>query len=450
MQYTKITVPLMLMLMLAWGHAAGDEALSFSSPVALTQPERRVDAVELTMDAAGRPHLIWVDKGPAGAPAPGAGHDRHHARDDLYYMTGQPDLVFGEPVRVTQEDGEVWGFSVSRPRLQITDSGVRHVMYPANATRNGADEAVARYSRSMDGRTWEAARTLNTAGNYDFGEMLHGGISAAHVFGALAAAPDGSVYAYWIDSRGIESSVASDGTLLSPLLPAAIWGAVSRDEGKTFGEDFPVIPSDVCPCCQLTTAFGDDGKSLYLALRDVDAQSNRDNILVVSRDRGESFSAPVALNDTRWNIQACPLKATAIAASDQDLYGAWYSAAESPPGVFVTVSHDGGRTHTAPLAMHPEASLADAPSIAVGGGMVYVAWHARVEGARRIYMRASSDRGRNWGPLQQVPAPEGGNANHPIVAADRNGAALVTWIQDGRAWIVRAKPAERGTHVAQN
>ncbi len=44
MHCAKMTFPLLLML--AWGHTADADVLSFSAPVALTQAERRVDAVD--------------------------------------------------------------------------------------------------------------------------------------------------------------------------------------------------------------------------------------------------------------------------------------------------------------------------------------------------------------------------------------------------------------------
>ncbi len=426
--------------------------LEFSAPQPISGEDRRIDALELALDGQGRAHVVWVDKGPlAPSPATGghaghAGHgDRHHARDNLYYARGDEDLSFGSPVQVNRTAGEVWGFSISRPRVQVAPSGSVHVLYPANFTREGrAPEVVARYVRSADGSDWDAPLILNTPAGTDHSDQIHGGFSAVHVFGTLGVAPDGAVHAFWIDTRGLGAGVEPEGASAAAMAPAAVWGAVSRDDGRSFGPDAPIIETDVCPCCQLTTAFSDEGDTVFLGLRQVTAESFRDNVLAASRDGGDSYATPVRLNEARWRLDGCPMKPTAIAVDGQQVYTAWYSGAESPPGVYVTTSRDGGRSFTAPHALHPDASHSDAPSVTVGGGSAWVAWHARAEGARRIYVSASHDHGESWSAPVAVPGPPGdGAASHPLLAAQSDGSVLVAWLQDGRGWISRAQPATR-------
>lgn len=433
-----------------WLPTAGAAELAVSAPLALSDAGRRVDALELTLDGEGRAHLVWVDKGPAGGAAaaggpPGhAGHgDRHHARDDLFYTRGTRTLVFDEPRRINPVDGEVWGFAISRPRIQVSPAGSVHVLYPANTSREGrAPEVVAQYLRSDDGARWDPPRTLNTPAGTDHSEQIHGGFSAVHVFGTLGVAPDGAVHAFWIDTRGLDANEAPEGASEAAMTPASVWGAVSRDDGRSFTPDRPIIEKDVCPCCQLTTAFADDGGTVFLGLRQVTPESYRDSVIATSRDGGAQFAAPVRLNEVRWRIEGCPMKPTAMAVDGAQVYSAWYSAVESPPGVYLTRSEDGGESFSAPLAMHPEASLSDAPALALAAGRVYAAWHARVDGPRAVFLSVSSDGGRHWSAPQRISAPDGGAAGFPVVAGEADGSALVAWLQDGRAWIARAAPGE--------
>jgi len=437
---------------IGWPAVASAGELEFSAPQPISGEDRRIDALELALDAQGRAHVVWVDKGPVAASAPAGGHaghaghgDRHHARDNLYYVRGDHDLRFGAPVQVNRADGEVWGFAISRPRVQVAPSGSVHVMYPANATREGrAPEVVARYVRSEDGREWSEPRTLNTPAGTDHSDQIHGGFSAVHVFGTLGVAPDGAVHAFWIDTRGLGAGVDPEGASAAAMAPAAVWGAVSRDDGLSFAQDTPIIETDVCPCCQLTTAFADEGDTVFLGLRQVTIESYRDNVLAASRDGGNSYAAPVRLNEERWRLEGCPMKPTAIAVDGKHVYTAWYSGAESPPGVYVTTSRDGGYSFSAPQALHPEASLSDAPSVTVAGGSAYVTWHARADGARKIYVSVSHDHGERWSAPIEVPGPPGGGgASHPLLAAQADGSVLVAWVQDGRAWISRTRPATR-------
>jgi len=448
-----VTTMALAAMLTGMAQAAVAEALSFSTPVAVSAADRRIDALELALDREGRPHLVWVDKGPM-APAAAAGHgghgDRHHARDNLFYIRGDRDLRFDAPVQVNRMDGEVWGFSISRPRVQVAPSGSVHVMYPANATREGrAPEVVARYVRSEDGKAWSEPRTLNTPAGTDHSDQIHGGFSAVHVFGTLGVAPNGSVHAFWIDTRGLGAGVDPAGASPAAMAPAAVWGAISRDDGRSFSADMPIIETDVCPCCQLTTSFADAGDTVFLGLRLVTAESFRDNVVATSHDAGESFAAPVRVNAERWRLEGCPMKPTAIAIDGQQVYTAWYSGAETPPGVHVATSADGGDSFAAPVALHPAAALSDSPSVAVSAGVAYVAWHARVEDARRIYLSASHNQGTSWSAPVEVPGPaDGGGAGHPLLVAEPGGSLLVAWLQDGRAWISRAGPVQ-GTEMAQ-
>ena len=437
-----------LAAVIAGAPGAAAAELDFSTPKPISSEDRRIDALELALDAQGRVHVVWVDKGPAApsAEAGRGGHgDRHHARDNLYYVRGGDDLRFGTPVQVNRADGEVWGFAISRPRVQTGPSGSVHVLYPANATREGrAPEVVARYVRSADGIEWDAPRTLNTPAGTDHSGHIHGGFSAVHVFGTLGVAPDGAVHAFWIDTRGLGAGAVPEGASAAAMAPAAVWGAVSRDDGRSFAQDTPIIETGVCPCCQLTTAFADGGDTVFLGLRSVTAESYRDNVLAASHDGGASYATPVRLNDARWRLDGCPMKPTAVAVDEQHVHTAWYSGAESPPGVYVTSSSDTGRSFGAPQALHPDASLSDAPSVAAGGGRVYVAWHARVDAGRKIFVSASDDHGDTWSVPIEVPgAPAGGGASHPLVAVKADGSLLVAWLQGGRAWISQVSPAIR-------
>jgi thiol-disulfide isomerase/thioredoxin len=174
-------------------------------------------------------------------------------------------------------------------------------------------------------------------------------------------------------------------------------------------------------------------------------------VVATSHDAGESFAAPVRVNAERWRLEGCPMKpiAIAIAIDGQQVYTAWYSGAETPPGVHVAISADGGRSFAAPVALHPAAALSDSPSVAASEGVAYAAWHACVGDARRIYLSASHNQGASWSALVEVPGPaNGGGAGHPLLATEPGGSLLVAWLQDGRAWVSRAGPVQ-GTELAQ-
>jgi hypothetical protein len=70
-----------------------------------------------------------------------------------------------------------------------------------------------------------------------------------------------------------------------------LWVARSRDEGKSFAREAPAFAqrTGACACCG-TRAFADSGGALYVLYRSASTNVDRDMYLLVSRDRGDTFS----------------------------------------------------------------------------------------------------------------------------------------------------------------
>lgn len=420
-----------------------------NSPAAqeISPAGRNAASPDLAVGPDGSINLLWVDKGaprPAGPPpaarpaatsgdhnqhsAPAAGgrpatppSHTHKAYYDLFFARSTDGgRTFSAPVRVNSKPGELWGFATSRPRVAVSKSGIIHVFYHGNrrdpsAPRQAVD---ARYTRSLDGgKTFEAARTLNIEGKgLDDGEL-----DEAHCFGTMGVAPNGDVHAYWIDTRHMKSAEEN----------GAIYGVVSRNEGKTFGPEKLVTQSEACPCCQLNVTFTPDSKA-YLSLRSVGADGSRNAAFKVSADRGQTFSASVAVSDKKWKINACPLKPLALTADNKGrVYATWFAGEETPPGVFFAVSTDKGQTFSKPMRLHEAALVSDHSNvIANNDGLVRLVWDAKVGEVKRVYTRTSTDFGKTFGPVQEVEMPAGAS-EYPVIAAVK-GKTYLAYQLNGR------------------
>jgi hypothetical protein len=398
---------------------------------------------DLIVDVAGQAHILWVDKGPDGTvlepqdpeeikSAPGM---RHDAFDDLYYRRFSPsanETRLGEPVRVNTAPGEVWGFSVSKPQLKVGPDGTVHVMFTGNQDLgSGKSAVIARYTRSVDaGQSFEPVRTLNSPAGNDLSATMHGGFAAAHAFGTLLATDNGDVHVFWIDTRLIPLG-ERDGA-------GALFAAVSRDGGETFEQDRPVFKDLVCPCCQLAADEADD--AIFLTSRQTFPDGYRDATIVKSTDQGRSFSAAVPVGEGRWKIAGCPLKRIDVTAHSKYVHTASYTRGREPAGVYLSRSTDAGVTYEEPLAVHAEARVADSPAVAADGhGRVYVVWHAKAGGPRRLYLRVSSDNGGTWSAPIEVPTPEGTSA-YPEIGAAEDGTAYIAWQQDNAVYLMSVTP----------
>ena len=413
-------------------------------------PAGRVTATpDVAIGPDGSINMIWVDKGtpppappptppPASAPAAGDHNQHgappaaaarpagppshsHKAYNDLYFARSTDGgRTFSAPIRVNSKPGELWGFATSRPRIAVSKAGTIHVFYHGNrrdpsAPRQAVD---ARYTRSLDGgKTFETARTLNS----EVQGMDDGELNEAHCFGTLGVAPNGDVHAYWIDTRHMKSE-ADNG---------AIYGVVSRNDGKTFEAEKLVTQSEACPCCQLNIAFTPDSKA-YLSLRSVGADGTRNSAFKVSADRGKTFGPTVVVSDKKWKIAACPLKPLALTTDAKGhVYAAWYAGEENPAGAFFAVSNDKGQSFGKPLRLHDAAKVSDhANVIANNDGFVRVVWDARVGEVKRVYMRTSTDFGKTFSDVQEVEMPAGAS-EYPVVAAAK-GKTYMAWQLNGR------------------
>jgi len=413
--------------------AFAGETVLFGVPVQISAPGQRSLAPDIDLGADGTVHVLWVSKAPLPErDADHAGGMNHDATDELFYRRSiDGGQRFGEPVRVNRREGDVWGFSVSKPELSVAPDGSIHVMYTSNVTHpnTGKGLLVARYTRSVDdGQTFEPARTLNSPAKNDLSAIMHGGFAAAHAFGTLTTDANGGVHVYWIDTR----FMAEQDTV------SALFVATSRDNGKTFAPDSAVYKSKVCPCCQLDADTRDN--QVFLSSRWVFPEGSRDSAVAISNDSGRTFADPARLGEGRWMIEGCPLKRTSIDVVSEYVYTAWFTAGQEPAGVYFARSTDGGETYQESIALHADALVSDAPSVAaLDDGTVFVAWHAKTGGPRRVFISISADYGGSFSAPIEVPAPEGTAAYPEIVAGAGN--AYLAWQQDESVFVISVELA---------
>ena len=391
--------------------------------VLVSDAAHKAQSPEIALGPDGSVHMVWIDENTAAPAADHSkyGHSHVAATNLLYARSTDGGRSFSAPVQINEKAGDVWGFSVSKPRVVVGGNGTVHLFYPGNDTNpiNGKPEAVALYTRSTDGgRSFAKPQRLNEMGKTDASDFVHGGLTHAHVFGTLAADGKGNVYALWIDTR----DMAKEGDA------GKVFMAVSRDDGKTFERDREILPADVCPCCQLT-AFVDAQGRLYVGSRQVEGKF-RDSAVMVSTDGGRSFGPRRSVVGARWEIEGCPLKPTQVVAAGETIVTAFYTAGEQTPGVYLARSADGGKNWSKPQLVHPGAVTSDAPVLALAGRTLHVFWHAKMaDGVRRVFTRASSDLGASLGAISELPAPAGATAQLPAVAGHADGSVQVTWQQ---------------------
>ncbi len=411
----------------------------------VSEAGRRATSPEIAVGPDGAINIIWLDRGlTADRPAPKPrkpGEHSHRSSTDLYFSRSEDGgTTWSTPVRVNDSDGEVWGFSVSKPRIGVGPNGTIHVFYPANDYAEGIKKDIvsARYRRSTDnGKSFSAAITMNRPVTSDREDILGEGLAMTNSFGTMGVAPDGTVIAAWQNVATMkDDSEGADGVV-----------AVSTDDGESFSEEIVAMPGNkVCPCCQLTLAFGED--TALMGLRYL-FDEGRDSMVARSTDGGKSFTPGGRLDFAPWDINGCPLKPTELAIDGDSVYAAAYTGGETPAGLYFTHSTDGGTTFAGKQQVHPAAAMADAPALTVdGNGNVRLVWHAKVDGERRLYTSTSTDGGATLSAPVEIASPAG-KSMHPASAVAGNGTVYVTWEQENEEVFVTALPAP-GAPLAAN
>ena len=120
-----------------------------------------------------------------------------------------------------------------------------------------------------------------------------------------------------------------------------------------------------------------NGGEAWLAFRDRTTSEVRD--IVVRRLTEDGWQPAVALAPDNWVIEACPINGPAIAARDDQVAVAWFSAADNRPLVNLVRSSDGGRTFGDAIEVDAAGSFGHVDVAALANGETAVSW-LRTEG----------------------------------------------------------------------
>lgn len=240
---------------------------------------------QAAVDREGVVHLIYF-KGDA-------------ARGDIFYVRQEPGQEqFSKPIPVNSQRGSAMAMGTIRgAQLALGKNGRVHVSWDGlgkgaqKVTVDGKETAPFLYSRLNDaGTAFEPERNLLT-----YAAGLDGG-------GSVAADPQGNVYAFWHASRPGNTNGEAG---------RAVFVARSTDDGKTFAPEMLATdqPTGACGCCGMK-AFADGDGNVFALYRAASEKVNRDETLLVSRDRGASFA--IAYSHP-WKVASCPMSSAFLA-----------------------------------------------------------------------------------------------------------------------------------------
>jgi len=286
---------------------------------------------------------------------------------------------------------------------------------------------------------------VSTDGGLHFGKPLVLADSLRAWDPSLAVAPDGTVYAAFMNATPHHSF---------PVVEA------SFDHGQTFPRVTEVLPSKtdnwgdrdfiaVGPTgtAYLTWDYGPSAKAVtFICSKGGSCSFGAGDLNIVmqkSTDSGRSWSSMVHVSPgfPASGGDSAPL----LVAPDGRIYAEYQGYHITSPTTlttktahsFVTSSADDGATWSAPVRVGP-AGLAmgnsewwiDGDISADSAGNLYVTWDTQSGGDDIGWLAYSTDHGRNWSRLRRV-TPDADSATHIVqVAGGQAGIAYVGWLAD--------------------
>jgi len=311
--------------------------------------------------------------------------------------------TFDKPVWVSEADKQVSSEGESSPAFVVTPNKI----YAA-----WDESGELRFARSV---TWGQSFEKPISIIVQAGKSFSG-------YPSMAIAPNGDLYATWIDSRDQKNDSYDN---------YSVYLAKSTDQGASFGKNIRVAEK-ICPCCRPTLAFGPNGE-IMVFWRQVYPGSIRDMTVAVSSDGGNTFSEPQRVAQDNWKINGCPDSGAATARSGNRVYVAWLTEA-SPElnGVRMTWSDDAGK-RWAPAVMVSQKILdANYPWFsATPDGRVLLVFQGRDPKKQNgwsgtgVYLVEIAADGKISEPM---PVPGiSSSAKRPSVTAGTDGRVYVTW-----------------------
>jgi hypothetical protein len=278
--------------------------------------------------------------------------------------------------------------------------------------KSGADTYAydVRLAYSQDeGKTWSASFTPHSDGT-----------STEHGFASLFQLPGAGLGLAWLDGRAMKADPHDAHGAGAMSVRFAAYGTDWKRSTET------PIDLRVCECCPTAAAVTADGP--IVAYRNRADDETRD--IYVSRLENGAWSAPKAVHDDGWKINACPVNGPMLSARGKDVAIAWFTARDDQPRTFVAFSRDSGRTFAAPIRLDDAGSLGRVDIDLLPDGSAVASWIELADEGAQLRMRRVQPSGAR-SPAVPVSALAASRASGYPRLAVHNGEVVFAWTEAG-------------------
>jgi hypothetical protein len=248
------------------------------------------------------------------------------------------------------------------------------------------------------------------------------GTQSQHGFVTLLPVTENSLISIWLDARAYKKDlILSQGTELPDAMQLR---ATQLSSDGVLSEDI-LVDAQTCTCCQTSAAVTANGDVL-VAYRDRTDAEIRD-ISVVRLEDGH-WSVPNIVHEDNWKISGCPVNGPAIDALGETAVLAWFTAADHVPAVKVVFSKNGGLDFDPPVRIDLGEAAGRVDALMLSEQAALVTWVEWQEVGEVIFA-CQAKIGEPCGQRQAVAINTGaGSVNFPRMARTVDGVYLA-WTQ---------------------
>jgi hypothetical protein len=352
----------------------------------------------LTVAANGRVYLSWIDRLEGGRVA-------------LRFATKEAN---GWSAPRTIAEGANWFVNwADFPSLAVLPDGslAAHWLAKSGPGTFSYDVNIA---RSFDGgKSWSQSFVPHRDGT-----------QTEHGFVSLLPSSRDSFTAIWLDGREMKAEDHGSnqngghghGTM---TLRAA---TIGRNNAVT---QEALLDAKVCECCQTSAAM--TARGAVVVYRDRSDQEMRDISIVRLRDG--KWSAPKTVFADNWQINGCPVNGPAVAASGKRVAVAWFTGANNKSQVKLVFSNDEGETFGAPIVIDDGNPAGRVDVMLLSDGTAVVSWLEKLANGGEVRIRKVKADGSREAAMTIAPAGTARSNGFPQMV--RTGNSLVfAWVSN--------------------
>lgn len=365
------------------------------------------------------------------APAgPGSGEPNLDVGPDgRVWMSWLEPADSGHVLKVASHDGRRW--SAPQTVRAGKDFFVNWADFPSVLSLGGNNLAAHWLQRSGAGTYAYGVRVaISRDGGRTWGPALRPHTDSSnteHGFVSLWRSRSG-VEAVWLDGRKYAKEGHDPSNEMSlATVSVGLEGRISSSER--------ILDGRVCDCCQ--TSVATTGRGPVIVYRDRSPGEIRDIFIARREQSSGRWAEPHAVHNDGWKINACPVNGPSVAARENDVAVAWFTAANDAPTVKLAFSRDAGATFGTPVRIDEgqPAGRVDVEMLADRSALV--TWIERTGGdtaavrARRIHPDGKA------GPPVTIAQSSAARASGFPRLVVRGNDAIVAWTLPGRPTQVR-------------